>query len=437
MLRRRIQLGLIHAAVTMTLVPINSTLNRVMIKELALSATLVAVLASLPYLFSPIQVAIGSFSDRNPILGLRRTPYILIGFILCVVGVIVLPQVAFQVGTAGGKGLLLNVLAFGAWGMGFNLASVSYFALASEISGEKGRSRTIATMFFMMILTIILTSVFLSRLLDPYSPAALFRAFTIVGVLALFLGLIGIIGVETRTTASSRPAASENLPWSQILQGLMQNRQAMLFFWYLILLLTAILGQDILLEPYGAEAFGLPVDATTRITSIWGGFFLVALITGGALESRMSKLTIARMGAWSAISAFGLIVLSGILSSLMVFYSGVVLLGLATGLSTVSNLSLMLDMTIPGSVGLFMGAWGMASAVARLVGNVLSGVIRDLVTQLAQNPIAGYLVVFSVEIAMLVISIWLLRSVDVSLFRKHAVDKPSLVERTALAGDVT
>ena len=88
MLRKRIQLGLIHVAVAMTLVPINSTLNRVMIKELAISATMVALLASLPYLFSPVQVAIGSFSDRHPLLGLRRTPYILVGLFLCVAGVI-------------------------------------------------------------------------------------------------------------------------------------------------------------------------------------------------------------------------------------------------------------------------------------------------------------------------------------------------------------
>src|SRR4030065_1745209 len=95
MFLKRFQLGLIHVAVAMTLVPINSTLNRVMIKELAISATLVALLASLPYLFSPIQVAIGSYSDRHPIFGFRRTPYILAGLILCVRGVVVSPQVAF------------------------------------------------------------------------------------------------------------------------------------------------------------------------------------------------------------------------------------------------------------------------------------------------------------------------------------------------------
>ena len=37
MLRKRIQLGLIHVALTITLLPINSALNRVMIKELEFS----------------------------------------------------------------------------------------------------------------------------------------------------------------------------------------------------------------------------------------------------------------------------------------------------------------------------------------------------------------------------------------------------------------
>src|SRR5262245_28429790 len=95
MLLKRLQLGLIHVAVAMTLVPITSTLNRVMITELGIAATLVAILASAPYLVSPLQVAIGSFSDRHPLFGLRRTPYILLGLVLCVIGLVVSPQVAF------------------------------------------------------------------------------------------------------------------------------------------------------------------------------------------------------------------------------------------------------------------------------------------------------------------------------------------------------
>ena len=177
MLRKRIQLGLIHVAVAMTLVPINSTLNRVMIKELAISATLVAIMASLPYLLSPIQVAIGSYSDRHPILRLYRTPYILIGLFLCVAGVVIAPQIAYLIAENFWLGLLAGVLAFGAWGMGYNLAAVSYLSLATELSGEEGRGRTIAVMWFMMITGIILTAVTLSRLVDPYTPEALMPRF--------------------------------------------------------------------------------------------------------------------------------------------------------------------------------------------------------------------------------------------------------------------
>ena len=94
MLRKRIQLGLIHAAVAITLVPINSTLNRIMIEDLGIYAILVVLLFSPPYLFSFVQVAIGSFSDRHPILGLRRSPYIAVGLILCVIGLMLAAQVA-------------------------------------------------------------------------------------------------------------------------------------------------------------------------------------------------------------------------------------------------------------------------------------------------------------------------------------------------------
>jgi BCD family chlorophyll transporter-like MFS transporter len=432
---KRIQLGLIHAAVAMTLVPINSTLNRVMINELAISATLVAILASLPYLFSPIQVAIGSFSDRHPILGWRRTPYIVGGLLLCVVGVVFLPRIAFLFAENFWLGLLLALLAFGAWGMGYNLATVSYFSLATELSGKDGRSKTIAVMFFIMILSIILTAISLSRMLEPYSPEILIRSFATIGALALALGLTGIVRLEPRTKIEES-IKSENYSWGQITRTLTGNPQAVLFFVYLTLLLIAILGQDILLEPFAAEAFGMSVSATTRITSIWGTFFLIFLVLGGAADGRINKLTIARLGAWVGVAAFGLILLSGVFISQSLLYIGVISLGAATGLSTVSNLSLMLDMTIPGSVGLFIGAWGMASAAARLIGNISSGVIRDLITELTANPAAGYLVVFGLEIGLLIISLLLLRKIDVSLFRKGASKSTDFRERVALAGDI-
>ena len=433
MLRKRIQLGLIHVAVAMTLVPINSTLNRVMIKELGLAATLVAVLASLPYLLSPVQVAIGSFSDRHPLGGYRRTPYIALGLLLCVLGVILSPQAAFMMSENWWAGLGLGALTFGAWGMGYNFAAVSYLSLASELSGENGRSRTIAVMFFMMILGIISTSIWLSHLLEPYSSQVLEKAFILVGLMALVLGLSGLVKLEERCYKKP-PRREERLPLSGLRRILKENPQVGLFFWYLILLLAAILGQDILLEPFAGEAFNLPVQVTTRITSIWGSCFLLSLLAAAFLENRIPKRKIAVVGALGAILAFALIAASGLALSKGIFYAAVVLLGLTTGLATVSNLSLMLDMTVAGKVGLFIGAWGIADALARLAGSVISGVVRDVVSQMAHSPVTGYIVVFCLQAGMLVISLVLLNQIDVSEFQRRS-EQLSIVERAAIASE--
>jgi MFS transporter, BCD family, chlorophyll transporter len=430
---KRFQLGLIHVAVAITLAPINSTLNRVMINELAISATLVAILASLPYLLAPIQVAIGSYSDHHPILGYRRSPYILAGLVLCVLGLIVSPYVAFLMSKNFTLGVLTGILAFGAWGMGYNLSAVSYLSLASELSGENGRSRTVAVMWFMMIVSVIVISIAVGYMVDPYTPAAMIRAFEIVSAIALFLGLIGLIKLEPRSTVSSA-LVSENYTARQMMSAITGNPVARVFFIYLFLLLVAILGQDVLLEPYGAQAFGLAVSQTTRITAIWGTFFLLALIVAGWLDGRVAKRTVAQLGNVGAMLAFIVIVMSGILASKPIFYTGVVLLGAGSGISTVANLSLMFDLTVPGMVGLYIGAWGFANALSRLTGSILGGVVRDVVTLATGQLLTGYLVVFSIEAFLLLIATIMLYRIDVKAFQKRAHD-PSFVEKVAIAAE--
>ncbi|GAB4396333.1 MAG: BCD family MFS transporter [Anaerolineales bacterium] len=433
MLIKRLQIGLIHVAVAMTLVPINSALNRVMIKELAISATLVAFLASLPYLFSPIQVAIGLFSDRHPLWGFRRTPYIVAGLVLCVLGVVISPQAAIAMSQNFWQGLLLGTLAFGAWGMGYNLATVSYFSLATEISGEGGRGRTIAIMFFMMIAGIIATAITLSRLLEPYSLEILTRAFWVVAGSALLLGTLGLVRLESRAPQGTAPASQE-YAWGTLAAVVWQNRQARLFFFYLVILLAALLGQDVLLEPFAAEAFEMTVRETTRITSVWGTCVLAALLLAGFLETRLTKRRVAQVGGAVAMAGFMLITVSGIILQQGVFYAGVVLLGIGTGLSTVANLSLMLDMTTPENVGLYIGAWGMANAFSRLTGSVVSAALRDVVTAVSAQPLWGYVAVFTTLTLFLLVSLLLLRRVDVGHFRRRAADL-TVMERAALSAD--
>jgi len=438
MFRKRLQLGLIHAAVAVTLVPINSTLNRILIEDMAVMATLVVLLFSPPYLFSFIQVAIGSLSDRYPVRGYRRTPYIIVGLVLCAAGLALAARVALLIPVDFWAGIGLSVLTFAAWGMGFNLATVSYFSLASELSGEGGRSRTTATMFFIMIVGIIVTAARLSSYLEVYTPERLQTAFLTIGALALGLGLLSLIGLE-RPMRTIRPP-ERRIPLRAIIAEVHGSRHVRRFFIYLLFLLAAVLGQDVLLEPYAARAFGMPIDQTTRITTIWGTCYLVSLLIAGALEGRMPRLRLARLSSWLAVVAFLLVALSGAAGGQAVFYTGVVLLGLATGPATVANLALMLDMTTPGKVGLFIGAWGSASAFARLLGYLTTAAARDLARLFPDSALIGYIAGFSLLALFVVASLIVLGGVDVGAFKNEDESEPgmrlSVAERAALAGEL-
>jgi BCD family chlorophyll transporter-like MFS transporter len=438
MLIKRLQLALIHTAVAMTLVPINSTLNRVMIFDLGISKTLFTLLAIFPYLLSPIQVAIGSFSDRHPILGYRRTPYILVGLILCVIGVAVSPQVAILISENFTLGIIVGVLAFGAWGMGYNLSAVSYLSLASELSDEKGRGTTIAVMFTMMVVGLAATGISLSIMVPTYVHETLTRAFLIVAASALTLGLLGLFKLEPHASLSSSPAKADTYTVKQMTSAIMENPVAKIFFVYLLLLLAAILGQDVLLEPFGAQAFGMTLAQTSRIVSISSGFTLIAFIVAALLErlleGRVKKKYIAQSGNLGALFGFVTIIISGLTASQTAFYIGITLLGFGTGISTITNLSLMFDLTVPERIGLYIGAWGFSNGLSRLIGLLMAGVVADLATKITGNALSGYLVVFGIEALMLFIAAIMLYRIDVGAFQKKA-HEPAFTEKVALAAD--
>jgi BCD family chlorophyll transporter-like MFS transporter len=435
---KRLQLALIHTAVAMTLVPINSTLNRVMIYDLGISKTLFTLLAIFPYLLSPIQVAIGSFSDRHPIFGYRRTPYILAGLLLCVLGVAVAPQVAVLMSTNFTLGIIVGVLAFGMWGMGYNLSAVSYLSLASELSGEKGRGTTIAVMFIVMVIGLAVTGISLSIMVPTYIPETLTRAFLIVAASALTLGLLGLIKLEPRSSDLSSTPRADTYTVKQMTSAITENPIARIFFVYLLLLLAAILGQDVLLEPFGAQAFGMTLAQTSRIVSISSFFTLIAFIVAALLErlfeGRVKKKYIAQSGNLGALFGFIIIIISGLLASRSAFYIGITLLGFGTGISTIANLSLMFDLTVPEKVGLYIGAWGFSNGLSRLIGLLMAGIVADLATKLTGNALSGYLVVFGIEALMMFIAAIMLYRIDVGAFQKKA-HEPAFVEKVSLAAE--
>jgi BCD family chlorophyll transporter-like MFS transporter len=165
----------------------------------------------------------------------------------------------------------------------------------------------------------------------------------------------------------------------------------------------------------------MPVRETTRISAIWGLFLLLALFAGGALERRVSAKRVAAAGAWVALAGLAAVCLSGLLGSRTVFLAALPILGFGTGLCTTSNLSLMLDMTVPGREGLYMGLWGVANALSRILGSAAGGVLRDLAGR--SSPRAGYLAGFGLLLALLAASRTLLPRIDTPVFRHEAGER--------------
>jgi BCD family chlorophyll transporter-like MFS transporter len=198
------------------------------------------------------------------------------------------------------------------------------------------------------------------------------------------------------------------------------------------LLLAAILGQDVLLEPFGAQAFGMSIAETSRIVSYSQTLTLIAFFVAGFMEGRVEKKKIAQLGNICAILGFLLIVASGIARSLGIFYPGIMVLGFGTGIATVANLSLMYNLTVRDEVGLYIGAWGFSNGLSRLVGLLMAGVVADVATNISGNALNGYLIVFSLEALMLFLAAIMLYRIDVQAFQRK-VNEPSFVEKVAIS----
>jgi MFS transporter, BCD family, chlorophyll transporter len=429
---RNLRLGLIHVAVAVSLVPISGVLNRTMIHELGIAASLVALLIVLPHLLAPLQPFLGLHSDRRPLLGYRRTPYIAVGLLLCIGGAALTPVAALAMDADFWPGLAFAVATFLVWGLGYNLAVVSYLSLASDLSSEAQRSRTIAVMWFMMIASVIATAILTGRALEQYSPERLVQVFAACAVVAVLLGALGLVGLEPRHAAAGAVEPERYTP-RELLAAVAGNPVGRAFFVYLTLLLAAILGQDVLLEPFGAAAFGMSVRETTQLTAVWGGATLLALLLQGVVLSRfVGKKLGAAIGASVAALGFAVIAASGLLAEQALFVPGIAILGFGTGIATTTNLALMLDMTTPQNVGMFIGAWGVADAAARGLGNLLAGVVRDLAGLAIGSPVGGYIAVFALEGAMLCAALLLLGRIDVAAFRGEA---PTVTQLVAIAGE--
>jgi BCD family chlorophyll transporter-like MFS transporter len=87
---------------------------------------------------------------------------------------------------------------------------------------------------------------------------------------------------------------------------------------------------------------------------------------------------------------------------------------------TTGALTLMLDLTAAETAGTFIGAWGLAQALAKGVATVTGGAVFDAGKHLFPNLVLVYGLVFAVQAACMALAVWFLTRVDVQEFRTSA-----------------
>ena len=118
-----------------------------------------------------------------------------------------------------------------------------------------------------------------------------------------------------------------------------------------------------------------------------------------------------------AIGGLVLLIAVGMTADAKYLQGVVFLFGLASGITTTGAVSLMLDLTAAATAGTFIGAWGLAQAIARGLATFLGGIALEVSKSLFPSLIA-YGFVFFLQGLMLVLAIWLLDQVNVKEFQE-------------------
>jgi len=404
----------------LTSVLVSGTLNRVMIVELGLPATLVGLFFALPLIISPLRIWLGYRSDAHPIWGLRREPFIILGSLLAGIGVAGAALAVIQGERLNALMVLMIMAGFLAYGLGKNLSSNTFEALlADKFTGDQ-RPQAVTFYKVAMFLGIMLGALLLGRLLSPFSTARLITIVIAVALAAFILAALAVAGQEPRKhTILSESEVAREKPFFNTFRDLVwSDPQVRRFFIFVMLIVIGTLGQDVLLEPYAALALDMSVGETTRLTAIWGAGTLLAMGAAGAwLVKSYGYSRVVRAGILLGVFVFAGLILSGIFNLPFAFLALVFFLGISTGLSASGMLTAVIEFTTPARAGLLMGVWGVAHNLGQAAGGILSGGLVDLVRGFGGNAITAYGLVFALEALLLLFALGLLGQIQITKAR--------------------
>ncbi len=422
-LGRLLRLSLFQISVGMTMLLLVGTLNRVMIVELGVPATVVGVMVALPLVFAPFRALIGHSSDTHRCeLGWRRVPFIWRGTLLQFGGFAIMP---FALLVLAGKGQAASAplwigqaaaaLSFLLVGAGAHTVQTAGLALATDLTPAESHPRVVGLMYVTLLLGMILSALVFGAALADFSPGRLVQVIQSAALAAVVLNVVAMWKQETRRpprgAAAPAPDPTFRESWARFCEGEHAVRRLVI-----VGLGTMAFGMaDILLEPFGGQVLGLTVSATTRLTALLAlggliGFAFASHVLGrGGDAYRMT-----RNGAVVGLPAFVLVIVAAPLGQPALFLAGNFLVGFGAAVFGHGTLTVTMNRAPREQAGLALGAWGAVQATAAGAAMALSGPIRDLVNAAVgeggwilglSGAASGYVTVYALELVLLAVTI--------------------------------
>ena len=402
------RLGLVQMALGAIVVLTTSTLNRVMVVELALPALLPGMLVALHYLVQIARPRMGHGSD----VGGRRTPWIVGGMAVLGIGGVVAAMGTVWMATDRTAGIALAVLGFALVGLGVSASGTSLLVMLAKRVPAARRAGAATLVWMMMIAGFALTAGLAGHLLEPYSPERLLAVTAGVSLTAFALALVALRGLEG-AQASYERAAGDAPRFSEALTQVWSEPVARRFTIFVFVSMLAYSAQDLILEPFAGTVFGYTPGASTQLSGMQHGGVLAGMLLvafSGALAARFPlHPLLGRIGSlrgWtvggcvaSALALFGL-TLAGLQGEGSPLKATVFALGLANGAFSIGAIGSMMRLAGEGRQsreGVRMGLWGAAQAIAFGFGGLVGTGASDLARWLIATPGSAYAAVFALE----------------------------------------
>ena len=392
-----VRLGLVQSALGAIVMLTTSTLNRVMVVEYGLAATVPAGLVAWHYAVQMSRARWGHGSDG----GAARTPWIVGGMGLLSVGAVL---AAYATTRMAGGGIAIAIAAFTLIGIGVGASGTSLLALLATSVAPARRPAAAAITWIMMIVGIIVTAAVAGKLLDPFSPVRLLSVASGVAVTAFVVALLGVAGVECR--ALKLPVDTvPKVAFAVALREIWADPRARRFTIFVFVSMLAYSAQDLILEPFAGLLFGFTPGESTSLSSVQHGGVLLGMIlvgiAGNAFSGKAGWLrgwTIAGC-VGSAAALIGL-ACAAVMAPAWPLRVTVFVLGFANGVFAVAAIGSMMGLAGsggPGREGIRMGVWGAAQAIAFGLGGFLGAAGIDIGRRLMGSTPSAYLSVFAVE----------------------------------------